>query len=308
MNDRIAVLGLVGLFALAGCGNGGGEPAGNQQAPVEARQTADEAGPAATPIPEPGDQTGADVGTLNGSPDTPVSSEGGTTSGPASGSAPGSGGGAAPAARGAGADPVEPPSAPAGTDAGDILERAENAYSGVRSMEADFVQEVYVPLLESSQHSRGKLFHRSPDRFLMRFSQPEGDLVVTDGRYIWMYYPSNDPGQVMRAPLAEGGQQVDLQREFLSDATSRYTATRTGSRSIGGREAHALTLVPRGQSPYSEVRIWVDTADHLVRRFEITEQNGTIRRLEMSNLHPNVTLSDDLFDFSPPPGVQVFEP
>lgn len=300
MNDRIAVLGLVGLFVLAGCGNGAGEPAGNQQAPVEARQTQGVADTGPTAIAEPTiDQAGTDVEALNGSPDAPVSSEGAVTSGAASGSTP---------APGAGADPVEAPSVPVGTDANDILERAERAYSGVRSMEADFVQEVYVPLLESTQHSRGKLFHRAPDRFLMRFSQPEGDLVVADGRYVWMYYPSNDPGQVMRAPLAEGGQQVDLQREFLSDATSRYTATRTGSRSIGGREAHALTLLPRGQSPYSEVRIWVDTADHLVRRFEITEQNGTIRRLEMSDLRPNVTLADDLFAFAPPPGVQVFEP
>ncbi|MEX0911868.1 MAG: outer membrane lipoprotein carrier protein LolA, partial [Gemmatimonadota bacterium] len=195
-----------------------------------------------------------------------------------------------------------------GVAANDILDRAERAYAQLRSMEADFVQQVYVPLLERTIDSRGKIFHRAPDRFLMRFSEPAGDVVVADGRYVWMYYPSNDPIQVMRSPLTEGGQQADLQREFLSDATERYRATRTGSENVGGRQTHALTLVPRSASPYQEIRIWVDAQDSLVRRFEITEQNGSVRRLEMRNLRPNVPLGDDLFEFTPPPNAQVIEP
>jgi outer membrane lipoprotein carrier protein len=239
---------------------------------------------------------GADPGALPGDPPPPAAS--------ASQAAPSPGSGAAAPA----APPAAPAAGSAGTDANDILERAERAYAQVRSMEADFVQEVYVPLLESTQHSRGKIFHRSPDRFLMRFSDPQGDLVVADGQYVWMYYPSNDPRQVMRSRLSPGGQQVDLQREFLSDATQRYAATRTGGETVGGRQTHALTLVPRGPSPYRRIRLWVDTQDFLVRRFEIVEQNESVRRLEMSNLRPNVALADDLFRFTPPPGAEIFEP
>ncbi|MEX2582639.1 MAG: outer membrane lipoprotein carrier protein LolA [Gemmatimonadota bacterium] len=200
------------------------------------------------------------------------------------------------------------PPAAVGTAANDILERAEQVYLAVRSMEADFTQRVYVPLLDDDISSRGRIYHRAPDRFLMRFTDPEGDLIVTDGQYAWMYYPSNDPGQVMRARLAEGGQQVDLQREFLSDATERYSATRTGSEQVGGRNTHALTLRPRGPSPYTQVRLWVDAETFLVRRFQITEANESVRTLEMSNLRTNVELSDALFSFTPPPGAQVIEP
>jgi outer membrane lipoprotein carrier protein len=204
-----------------------------------------------------------------------------------------------PAGEGAGPTTEQP--APIGTEANDILERAERAYAAVRSMEADFVQEVYVPLLETTKQSRGRIFHRVPDRFLMRFTEPQGDVIVADGTYAWAYYPSIDARQVMRSRLAAGGQQVDLQKEFLSNATERYEATRTGGESVGGRSAHALTLVPRG-------RIWVDTQDYLVRRFEIVEQNESVRRLEMSNLRSNTDLSDDLFRFTPPAGADVFEP
>jgi outer membrane lipoprotein carrier protein len=292
----LVTMGTAGLLALAACG---GQESGELRGEDVAAPTpvADPGAPSqqqhsvaerpAEPFPGP-PATGSPTGAA-GSPAQP--STGGSPEQPS-----------APASR---APAVQ---APVGTDANDILERAERAYGQVRSMEADFVQEVYVPLLESTQHSRGKIFHRSPDRFLMRFSDPQGDLVVADGQYVWMYYPSNDPRQVMRSRLSPGGQQVDLQREFLSDATQRYAATRTGGETVGGRQTHALTLVPRGPSPYRRIRLWVDTQDFLVRRFEIVEQNESVRRLEMSNLRPNVALADDLFRFTPPPGAEIFEP
>ena len=212
----------------------------------------------------------------------------------------------APRPDGAAPPPAQQP-APTGTAANDILARAEARYADLRSMQAEFVQEVYVPLLEQTQNSRGTMFHLSPDRFLMRFSDPRGDIVLADGRYIWMYYPSTDDKQVMRAALSQSGQQVDLYKEFLSDATSRFSATRTGGEAIGGRQTHALTLVPRGPSPYSRVRIWVDTENSLVRRFEITEENGTVRRIQLSDIRPNAQVAESLFRFTPPAGVQVHD-
>jgi outer membrane lipoprotein carrier protein len=205
--------------------------------------------------------------------------------------------------------PASPaPAAATAPDAAAILGRAEKAYSAVRSLRADFVQELTVPLLDRTQRSRGTMYHRRPDRFLMKFSDPAGDVVVADGRYLWLYYPSTDAKQVIRTTLAEGGSQVDLQREFLSNPTARFNATLDGTESVGGRAASLLTLVPRqASSPYQKIRLWVDQGDALVRRFEITERNGTVRRLELRNLQPNVALSDDVFAFSPPAGAQVFQ-
>jgi outer membrane lipoprotein carrier protein len=211
-----------------------------------------------------------------------------------------SGSGSTPAAT-----QVEATTAP---DAAAILDRAEQAYSTVRSLQADFVQDLTVPLLESTQRSRGTMYHRRPDRFLMKFSDPAGDVVVADGRYLWLYYPSSDAKQVIRTTLAEGGSQVDLQREFLSNPTARFNATLDGTESVAGRAARLLTLLPKqASSPYRKIRLWVDEKDALVRRFEITEQSGTVRRLELRNLQANVTLPDRLFAFSPPAGAQVFQ-
>ncbi len=232
-----------------------------------------------------------------------------TPASPANGEVPASGDGQAVPPPPVTPAPVPPPApVPAGTEAEQIIQRAERAYAELSSLEADFAQTVEVTLLSTTQRGRGKIYHRSPDRFLMRFTEPAGDLIVSDGRYATAYYPSTDSLMAMRMPLATSGQQVDLHREFLSDATRRFQVTLDGAETVTGRPTHALTLRPRGSSPYRSVRVWVDTGDFLVRRFEITEQNESVRTLEFSNLRPNVPLSDDLFRFEPPRGVQIYEP
>ncbi|WP_420128839.1 outer membrane lipoprotein chaperone LolA [Longimicrobium sp.] len=191
--------------------------------------------------------------------------------------------------------------------AAEILTQAERAAQGIRSMEADFTQTLNVPLLNTNQRSTGKLYQRKPDRFLMRFSDPEGDVIVADGRHFWLYYPSTDRTQVIRTSIAEGGEAVDLQAQFLSNPNQRFVATLVGQESVSGQQTHVLTLVPRGASPYRILKVWIDTDDHLVRRFEMTEENNSVRTVEMRNLRTNHALPDNLFTFTPPAGAQVFD-
>jgi outer membrane lipoprotein carrier protein len=80
-----------------------------------------------------------------------------------------------------------------------------------------------------------------------------------------------------------------------------------GEENVGGQATYVLTLVPRGASPYRILKVWVDKDDNLVRRFEMTEENNSVRTVEMRNIRVNPSLSDAVFTFTPPEGVQVFD-
>jgi outer membrane lipoprotein carrier protein len=192
----------------------------------------------------------------------------------------------------------------ASTDA--ILRATARRYEQVRSLQADFVQQLRNPLLGQTTTSRGTLHQRQPDRFLMRFSDPEGDVIVSDGQFFWVYYPSVDARQVFR--MAGGGPGgLDLHAQFIGDPVTRFEATSHGRESVQGRPAHVLTLVPRQPMGYRSLKAWVDTEDHLVRRFELTEDNGSVRRFELQNVSVNPSLPDRLFEFTPPAGAQVIQ-
>jgi outer membrane lipoprotein carrier protein len=280
------------LALAAACGRGGtadtdtGPAAQPQHAELQAPTV-----PAGSGTPLPVIDTQAPVPSTGGGPDASAAAPAGaSTTPPPSPNAP---------------SPQAP--AQAAADARQILERVERTYAGIRSLEADFVQQLRVPLLGSDQQSRGRFYQRQPDRLLMRFSEPAGDVIVADGRHLWMYYPSVDRNQVLRASLAQAGGSIDFQREFIQDANQRYAAVLTGAETVDGRATHVLDLTPRTPSGYRSVRIWVDQQNSLVRRFEVVEQNDSMRRIELRNLRQNVNLDDALFRFTVPQGAQVFD-
>ncbi len=190
-----------------------------------------------------------------------------------------------------------------------ILRRASAAYTALRSMRADFVMEVRNPLLRRTTTSRGTWYQRAPDRILLRFTDPEGDVIVGDGTYFWVYYPSVNPDQVMRAPAADAGSDgVDLRAQFIGEPAERFAYRLEGTESVGGRAARVLLLEPKGEAGYRSLKVWIDDADAIARRFEIVEHNGVTRAFALSALAKNPTLEDDLFRFTPPQGVRIVSP
>jgi outer membrane lipoprotein carrier protein len=188
-----------------------------------------------------------------------------------------------------------------------VLQRAAAAYGKITSMRAQFVQRRENPLLGSTTTSRGTLYQRDPDRFALKFSDPAGDIIVGDGRYFWLYYPSVDRRQVMRSAARQGAGAVDLQSQFIGDPLTRFAHRYHGTEKQHGRTVHVLTLRPRREAGYKSMKVWIDAADYLVRRFQITEPSDAVVEFQLSNLAVNPTLGDDIFRFTPPAGATVID-
>ncbi|UCC47801.1 MAG: outer membrane lipoprotein carrier protein LolA [Gemmatimonadota bacterium] len=187
-----------------------------------------------------------------------------------------------------------------------ILARAAEAYQAATTLRSEFVQKIEIPALETAKEGRGVVFQRKPNYFVMRFEEPKGDIVVADGQWFWMYYPSAQPDQVIRTAIDQTAEGATLGGQFLVSPTERYVATYVQRDVVNHRAAFLLSLVPRFEVPYTLVRVWIDAEDYLVRKFEIREENETVRTITLSNVEAGIDLPQDLFRFSPPPGVEVF--
>ena len=216
---------------------------------------------------------------------------------------------AAPAAAVASAEPRAPESGIQEVDVDALLARADAAYSSLASLRARFEQTIEVPLLERRRTGHGIWYQKGRGRFKMDFEDPPDDVIVADGTYLWLYYPSTHPRQVTRSTLGDertSSGTADVLGRILQEARVGFRAVYDGREEVSGVTTDVISLRPLGRSPYRLVRIWVAVEDHLVRRFDITEQNETFRTVTLRELQPNAPLPDSLFRFVAPPGTDLF--
>jgi outer membrane lipoprotein carrier protein len=192
--------------------------------------------------------------------------------------------------------------------AGAAIDRAAAAYAKVRTARATFEQTLTNPITGSVLVSHGEFQQQRPDRLAVTFTDPAGDRIVADGKFVWLYLPSTAPGQVVRTPLsrAAGVGTMDLTARFLDSPRTRYTIGDAGTEAVGGRPAHVVTLVPRTEQPFVKATVWIDDADATVRQFEVVDQSGVARRVRLTSLALNAPVDRSAFSFKPPRGVKVF--
>ncbi|NIP59061.1 MAG: outer membrane lipoprotein-sorting protein [Gemmatimonadetes bacterium] len=187
-----------------------------------------------------------------------------------------------------------------------LMARAGERYGALQGFCAEFTQERIVPLLDQRTISRGTLCQRQPGYFLMDFSDPEGDVVVADGEQLWTYFPSVDPGRVIRSELGgAGGRTFNFHDEFLSEPEARFDAGYEGTDTVTGRPTHVLSLRPRRDAGYVRARIWLGEESGLIRKVELVEENDSLRRITLSGIRLNPGLEPERFRFVPPTGIQV---
>lgn len=190
------------------------------------------------------------------------------------------------------------------------ISRAVAAWSRVKTLRATFQQVVVNPITGSELTSRGSLQQQKPDRLAINFSDPFGDRIVADGKYVWVYLQSATPGQVVRMRATDvGAANTDLIGQFLTTPRSKYEATDAGRERVGDRPAHviALTAKPGQVLPFFRAKVWVDSADALIRQFEAVDANGVSRKVRILSMSPNASVDRSAFKFDVPAGVRIVD-
>jgi outer membrane lipoprotein-sorting protein len=186
-----------------------------------------------------------------------------------------------------------------------IMEEAGARYRTIDTFCASFDQTLEVPLLGETHNSSGELCQARPDLFAMRWSDPEGDMVVADGEYFWVYYPSADPGQVLQFSMAVRPGGLDFHREFLEAPAEKYRLSYEGTESLDGHATDVISARPLEPAGFREARLWLDRDRSLIRRIRIGMENGSIRTLTLGAIDLDPPPDPDRFKFTPPPGAQV---
>ena len=195
----------------------------------------------------------------------------------------------------------------------EVLEAASERYWSVENLCAHFHQVIEVTLLRQTRTGEGTVCQRQPDRFSMRFSDPEGDLVIIDGEFLWTFYPSMDDMQVMCFSAEGAAGRFDFYKNFLEDPRGRFTAVYEARGPMGEGTSHRITLTPKGSSGvrsagFRSAVVWFDVDRLLITAVDIHDTNESIRRLRFSDIRVDIEIPDELFRFVPPEAARVICP
>ena len=189
------------------------------------------------------------------------------------------------------------------------LDHASQTYQTITTFSADFVQVITNPMIGAPDTTHGRLYQMRPSRFAMRFTDPKGDRIVADGRFLWLYTPSTTPGQVIRSRIPEyGATGPNLIGQFVEEPHQRYTAHYVRADSLDHHLVDVIRLVPKKpDQPYSAAVIWVGKDDGLVHRLDISEASGQERTVILTDPKVNGGVPGRELTFSPPAGVRVVD-
>lgn len=188
------------------------------------------------------------------------------------------------------------------------IDAAVKAYSDIKTARASFEQTITNPLLGTALHSKGNFEQSRPNRFAFRFTDPKGDVIICDGRYVWVYLPASTPGRVNRAPCGGQAGSLDLIGEFFTNPRDRYTIGDGGAATVGARKAHIVQLTPKSKAAdFVRAKVWIDAANGSLLQFEAVEPNGLTRVVKITSFTPNAAVSSKAFTFTVPAGVKVVD-
>jgi len=196
-----------------------------------------------------------------------------------------------------------PAATTAQADAVSEARRVEDALNGVKGLVASFTQTVESPGLPRPQVEKGTVYLLRPGRMRFEYAVPKGKLAIADGRKTYLYLP--EERQVVVAPLdpLSPGSGVSILLNRIDLVATFSIGWGPGPE----RGPRPLMLSPRAPRPEYEFLLLTTGPDRLVKSLTIVEPLGCRVTYRLERIRQVDTLPDELFEFTPPAGIEVQE-
>jgi outer membrane lipoprotein carrier protein len=185
-----------------------------------------------------------------------------------------------------------------------LAARVQQHYNGVRDFEAAFTQNYEGGVLRTKTTERGTVSIKRPGRMRWVYTQPERKEFVSDGSRIYSYIPADKQVIVAPVPSAESTTPalfLSGQGDLVRDFTPSFMDLPGAPAGLAG-----LKLVPRrGDPDYEWMAIGVDPSTLQIRYLTAADHQGGRSTFTFSDMKENRGLSDKMFEFRIPRGVDV---
>jgi outer membrane lipoprotein carrier protein len=179
------------------------------------------------------------------------------------------------------------------------MARLQDFYDNVKSMQADFTQTLFDNTGEVMQRAGGTLVIQRPGKFRWDYKDPYEQLIVADGRKLWLYDIDLEQITVKSMDIALGNTPAMLlsgTQPLKDDFDIIPMPQREGLQWV--------ELIPKGETDgFEQVRLGFGKRE--LEMLEMIDGLGQVTRITFNNIKRNVSLDKQLFIFKPPVDVDV---
>ena len=179
-------------------------------------------------------------------------------------------------------------------------------YNSMRSLRAEFTEVYSGGGIRRSES--GTLWIKKPGKMRWDYASPQKKIFVTDGSTAWFYVPGEHQARRtqlkklddLRSPLRYLLGRTKLQKELRGLSL----APDVRPESSGGI---VMRGIPVGMEDRVSQVLLESDAQGFLRRIVMEELDGSRTEFRLENQQQNVVVTDAVFSFRPPAGVEVLQ-
>jgi outer membrane lipoprotein carrier protein len=187
-----------------------------------------------------------------------------------------------------------------------IAQAVDNRYNHLQTLQAEFTETYRGAGIERTES--GSLWLKKPGKMRWEYRSPKEKLFLSDGKDAWFYLPGDRQVRRssvkklddLRSPLGFllGKTRLEKELDGLSAAPD-VTPTTAGNVVLRG--------VPKAMADRVNEVVLEITPDYHIARIQFEEADESVTEYRFTEQKENAGIADQLFRFSPPPGVEVVD-
>lgn len=184
------------------------------------------------------------------------------------------------------------------------LADVQSTYKNVKTLTAEFTQQLKNVALGTTKESSGRIFIKRPEMFRWETHQPEQSILVSNGKKVWYYtapFRKGEKGQVMTKRAA------DVQSRLAIDLLAGTINTEKDFK-VKRLADDQIELIPlKAAGDIERVQLYIEKPTKLVYKLVLFTKSGNQTALTLKNVTLGPNLSDTMFNFIPPANTEEIQ-
>lgn len=186
----------------------------------------------------------------------------------------------------------------------EIIEGIENRYAA-KGFSANFSQESTIKAMDITDTASGKLFVKAPGMMRWEYEKPDQQLIITDGKRLWVYRQADNQVMVGTSPYFFGNGKGS---GFLSDMKAIRGKFNIALDDKSTGKYYVLKLVPK-EKTFDISLIYLSISTNTFDIVQITTYNSynDETKIYLKNIEFKKHIDDSMFRFEIPEGADILQ-